>query len=73
MREGEGTFTLRHFYGLKYIGEWKNDKPQGMGVITWLDGRKFEGNFSMGKKEGEGTFTDKNGIVATGTWKYDKH
>jgi hypothetical protein len=29
---------------------------EGRGIETWSDGRKYEGAFKNGKKDGEGTF-----------------
>ena len=26
-----------------YFGEWKDGKPEGTGVKTWPDGRKYDG------------------------------
>jgi len=32
--------------GSRYEGEWKNDKRDGQGVMTYLDdGRRLEGEF----------------------------
>jgi hypothetical protein len=32
--------------GSRYKGEWKNDKRDGQGVMTYLeDGRRLEGEF----------------------------
>ena len=38
-----------------YKGEWKNGKPNGLGVITYRDGHKYLGEFKDGKKHGQGT------------------
>ena len=29
---------------------------EGKGIETWPDGRRYEGDFKNGKKDGEGTF-----------------
>ena len=31
-----------------YKGEWKNGKPNGLGVMTYPDGRKYIGEFKGG-------------------------
>ena len=41
----------------QYKGDVENGKPNGLGVITFLDGSKFLGEFKDGEKNGQGTFT----------------
>ena len=41
--------------GDSYIGEWKDGKADGVGVHTWVNGDKYEGEFSACLKHGEGT------------------
>ena len=36
---------------------------------TWGDGRRYDGDFKNGKKDGEGTFEWPNGIKYIGSWK----
>lgn len=45
---------------------------EGRGIETWADGRKYEGDFKNGKKDGEGTFEWPNGIRYIGSWKSGK-
>jgi len=33
--------------GDKYVGEFKDDKPNGQGTYTWTDGEKYVGNSRM--------------------------
>jgi hypothetical protein len=40
----------------QYIGDWKNNKMDGLGKFIWPDGRKYEGDYIDDKKEGYGTF-----------------
>jgi len=40
-----------------YKGDVENGKPNGLGVITFLDGSKFVGEYKDGEKNGQGTFT----------------
>ena len=59
-RNGQGTFTYSD--GVKYVGEWKDDKRNGQGTYTWSDGGKYVGEF----KDGEmwnGTLYDKDGNI----------
>jgi hypothetical protein len=57
------------------VGEWKRGKYHGSGVMTWPDGRKYEGEWRNGKKEGQGTYTwyDEMGRQCKyeGEWKED--
>ncbi|MFT5539672.1 MAG: S1-C subfamily serine protease [Alphaproteobacteria bacterium] len=50
---GTSTFTG----GNKYVGEYRNGKPNGQGTFTWVSGNKYVGEFRDGKMEGQGTFT----------------
>jgi len=52
-----------------YKGEWKNGKPNGLGVITYTDGHKYVGEFKDGKKHGQGTYTWADGDKEVGEWK----
>ena len=43
--------------GSKYIGEYKQDKPHGEGILTKPNGDKYVGQWSANKLNGHGTFT----------------
>ena len=43
-----------------------------MGLFTWSDGRKYEGEYVDDKKEGKGTFTWPDGRKYIGGWKNGK-
>ena len=58
--------------GNKYVGEFKDDKPNGKGTYTWSDGRKYEGEFKDGLKHGQGTWTSINGYKYVGEWRENK-
>lgn len=45
---------------------------EGKGIETWADGRRYEGEFKNGKKDGEGTFEWANGQKYIGSWKNGK-
>jgi len=55
-----------------YKGEWKNGKPNGLGVITYRDGHKYLGEFKDGKKHGQGTWNATEGEKYSGEWKDGK-
>lgn len=44
----------------------------GTGVYTWPDGKRYQGEYKKGLKEGWGVYTWKNGKEYTGTWKDGK-
>ena len=46
----------------KYQGQVKDGKPNGLGVIIYPDGRKYEGEFKDGKIW-KGITYDKNGNI----------
>jgi hypothetical protein len=41
----------------KYIGEFRNGRPNGQGTLTWPDGTKYMGQFLDGNIWGKGTLT----------------
>jgi len=45
---------------------------EGQGTLTFVDGRKFQGPFSKGLPNGEGTFTSDTGKTSKQTWKLGK-
>ena len=45
---------------------------EGRGIETWNDGRKYEGDFKNGKKDGAGTFEWPNASKYIGAWRDDK-
>jgi hypothetical protein len=44
----------------------------GYGLLTWKDGKKYEGYFVNDKREGQGKFTWKDGRIYDGMWKDGK-
>jgi hypothetical protein len=42
----------RYSNGNKYEGDFKNSKPHGKGVYTWINGENYEGEWKVGLKEG---------------------
>lgn len=41
---------------------------QGEGTLTWLDGRKYVGEYCEDLKSGFGVFTFKDGRIYEGEW-----
>ena len=77
----EGTFkdgvstnaTKQYKDGRHYVGALSKDmSEEGQGTFTFVDGRKFQGPFSKGLANGEGTFTSDLGKASKQTWKNGK-
>jgi len=60
----EGVLTMPN--GDKYVGEFRDGKPNGQGVITWTNGSKYVGGISDGKMNGKGTLTWADGSISVG-------
>jgi len=52
-----------------YKGEWKNEKLNGLGVMTYPDGGKYVGRWKDDKRNGQGTYTFPDGGKYVGEWK----
>ena len=83
----EGEFKLNHidgngymvWYDLeeKYIGKWKNDKQNGLGIHIWYEPKgelkemrnRYVGEWEDGIREGYGVFFYSNGAMYEGEWK----
>ena len=62
---GTSTFDRMH----KYVGEWKNGKPNGQGIFTFVVGSRYVGEFKDGKRNGLGTLFASNGtVIDQGIW-----
>ena len=55
-----------------YEGDSENRQPNGLGIMTFPDGKKYLGQWKDGKKHGNGTFTNPNGIKFVGEWQNGK-
>ena len=66
--EGDGVY-YNAYSTLNYRGQWKNDKPQGLGTERWANGNNFEGQFKDGYKDGKGKFAWQNGATYDGDFK----
>ncbi|KAJ1408755.1 hypothetical protein B484DRAFT_336834, partial [Ochromonadaceae sp. CCMP2298] len=58
--------------GLRYEGQWVEDKMHGTGAVTNRQGAKYEGQFYNGLKggmfHGHGVFTCQQGPWYKGNW-----
>jgi hypothetical protein len=60
----EGLYDLEAINldnGDNYIGQVKDEKFNGKGILTYKTGAKYQGEFINGKRHGEGTITQLNG------------
>ena len=59
--------------GVRYDGEYVDDKKGGFGYYIWTDGRKYEGWWYKGKQHGLGKYYDpvKN-TLKKGLWENGK-
>lgn len=68
-------FMLREFgdKGIhpRYKGDVLNQKPNGLGIMTFPSGRRYLGEWNNGKREGHGTETFPNGVSYIGVFKND--
>ena len=46
---------------IRYEGEWKNNKRDGTGVMTYASGDRYQGEFKDGIKHGQGVYVFANG------------
>ena len=60
-RCGEGAFSWPS--GLKYTGQFWNNKRHGTGVQAWPDGSQYEGGFEEDMRHGQGKHSWLNGEV----------
>jgi len=58
--------------GSKYVGLFKNFKPDGYGTFFWDNGDRYYGNWKNGKAHGKGTKLWSDGREYAGTFKDDK-
>ena len=56
----------------QYKGDTENRKPNGLGIMTFPDGRKYVGEWKNGKKNGHGTFAFPSGFKYVGEYKFGK-
>ena len=63
----KGTETWEN--GRKYVGEFKDGKRYGQGIMTHPDGSKYTGQWEDSIPNGEGTYTFADGKIDKGIWK----
>ena len=68
--QGAGIYIYAD--GVRYDGQYKDDKKEGYGQYFWTDGRKYEGWWHLGKQHGLGTYTDAGKQPKFGLWENGK-
>jgi hypothetical protein len=68
-KNGYGIYIYNS--GMKYIGEWKNEKRHGKGTLIYPDGTKYIGEWKDNKMHGYGikTYNDVRLYKYIGEWK----
>ena len=56
----------------QYKGEINDNKPNGLGIMTYPSGRRYLGEWKNGKRDGHGTSTLISGMKYVGVYKDDK-
>ncbi len=62
-----GAFTFSN--GDRYVGEFRNDKPGGLGSYTFSNRDQYVGEFADGAMSGKGVYTFANGDKYTGSFR----
>jgi len=72
-RHGQGTDSWNASWSYsKYVGRWADGEHHGLGIYTWKnEGRqgKYEGEWTYGRANGQGSMILPNGNEYFGTWK----
>ncbi|TNV81167.1 hypothetical protein FGO68_gene8666 [Halteria grandinella] len=63
---GHGRMTVED--GAEYIGEWKESKFHGQGILKKRNGWSYFGTWKENDKHGEGIQTETNGDYYQGLW-----
>jgi len=68
-REKAETYTDTDGTRYTYVGDKKNNKPDGDGKAEFKNGSEYDGEWVNGLREGKGTFSWANGDTYTGYFK----
>ncbi|MGE0830760.1 MAG: hypothetical protein AB7O04_15605, partial [Hyphomonadaceae bacterium] len=71
--EGPGVYSFAEKAnntggGLRYEGEWANDKYEGLGIYMWRDSTRYAGELSNGAWSGYGVYTFDDDRKYEGQW-----
>ncbi|MBK8428971.1 MAG: caspase family protein [Saprospiraceae bacterium] len=65
---GYGTYFYKAG-SAKYVGEFKNELPHGIGACTYANGDLYDGEWIEGAFGGKGALTLRDGTVVDGFWR----
>ena len=69
--QGHGIYIYHD--GVRYDGDYLNDKKEGYGIYIWTDGRRYEGWWHKGKQHGLGIYIDQTkSSIKYGLWENGK-
>ncbi len=54
-----------------FLGAWKNDKPNGQGILTYANGDIYKGMFVDGKRHGQAKYKFHNGRTEKQNYRND--
>ncbi|MEO0469578.1 MAG: hypothetical protein AAF206_08160, partial [Bacteroidota bacterium] len=55
--------------GESYEGDFIHGRLEGFGTYRYLDGRKYVGKWSKGKRHGQGIIYKGNVVIQQGCWR----
>ncbi len=67
---GKGKYA--YLDGARYIGDFFNGAPQGIGTVFYKSGDRYEGGWRQNKPHGEGVMYYANGKVTGALWDFGK-
>lgn len=67
-KDSEKRYNKDEMHEFNYTGEWKDNKPDGLGKQL-ENGQMYDGDFKQGIKEGQGTQEYRDGSIYVGAWK----
>lgn len=67
---GKGKYA--YLDGARYIGDFYNGAPQGIGTVYYKSGDRYEGSWKQNKPHGEGVMYYANGKVTGALWDFGK-
>ena len=57
--------------GLRYDGDWRDDKAHGSGVAVYVNGDRYDGEWQLDHRWGWGRYDMATGDTYEGTWNDD--
>ncbi len=67
---GKGKYS--YIDGARYIGDFYNGAPQGVGTVYYKSGDRYEGGWRQNKPHGEGVMYYANGKITGAIWDFGK-